>query len=345
MTGIQFAAAVGDQENHKKYTSGNSDHAARLQKKSQTNKLTKMKRNSNKNTNPAISAPILSLTIEGVEKQFGAFRGIQPHEHTSNNFQVESAQRNAWCDLREALVKLEIKKLSSGASLNPTKQRLCELEGELEEIAAMRKLGTIYDSIARAANELGAVTFLAKPHFDRLSEMKEKAGAMKARLENFQSRDIRDEYSVLETQKNEVRWLRELFENGRWRTRNLDDRDEALKNEMRQMSGLGRYVGEPTREAAELRIVSLEKDIADTEARMDTQLTSDEMSEMPRLVKDIEDIDTAILEEFRYSHFAISTAQFQERKFSELLEAARISAEGVVETYQVTREMTALQVA
>lgn len=304
-----------------------------------------MKNNKVKKTVTTIEALIISLTIEGVNQHLSAYNQTAPHEHTDRNFQVDAARRNAWCDLREATVNLEIKKLGAGSPDKSTKQRQCELAGELEEITAMRKLGNIFDSIDLAAAELCAASCQAKPYSDRLAEMNEKADAMKARLADFQARDIRDELGILESQQNEVRWVRDLFENGRWRTTAMDYRDDYFQDELREMHAQGRYIGELTKEAAELRIESLEQAIAATMAKGETQLTSDEMSAMPQLTQDIANLDAAILEETRYAHFAIATAQFQERRFSKLLEAARISAEGVVEAYQVTREMAALQVA
>ncbi len=287
----------------------------------------------------------VALSIEGVNQEINAYRGVPSHELSSKGFHVESARRNSACDLREAKVKLELAKLRGGRPAAPSNELESDLAGELEEIAALRKLGTIFESIASAADELRAVACQARPFSERLAEMTGRSEAMKSRLADFRARDVRQEMEGYESKLNELNWTRDLLENGKWRSRGGDAAMQVFEQEISDLQANDRYTGELTKEGALSHAANLEKWLKEMDERCEGQLTPDEMSGLPGLVLDIEKLDAAILEETRYSHFAITTARFQEERFGQLLEAARISAESVVESYQITRETTALQMA
>ncbi|NQX01362.1 hypothetical protein HQ447_11950 [bacterium] len=290
-------------------------------------------------------SPTIALSIEGVNQELDAFRGVPSHELGTKGFHVESARRSAECVLREARVKLELAKLRGGQPSASSKKLEADLSVELEEISAQRKLGRIFESIALAADELRAVACQARPFSERLAELTGRSEALKSRLEDMIARDVRQEMENYESQSNELGWTRDLFENGKWRTRGGDAATAVFEEELSDLQRIGRYTGELTKNGALSRITELEKWLEGMDARCEVQLTPNEMSEMPGLVLEIETLDAAILEETRYSHFALTSARFQEERFGQVLEAARISAEGVVETYQITREMIALQVA
>ena len=285
------------------------------------------------------------MSIEGVNQELGAYHGIPAHELSSKSFHVDSARRTAACDLREATAKLELAKLRGGQPSASSKQRESDLGGELEEIAALRKLGTIFESIARAADELGAVACQAKPYSDRLAEMNAQAETMKARLADCRARDVREELEGYEPLVDELRWTRGLLDEGKWRTRGGDAREAIFNEELSTLLNLGRYTGEMTMDGAERQVLLLEQRIATMDARRENELTPTEMAELPQLVREIAALDAAILEEARYSYFAIASARFHEARFGQLLEAASISAESVVKSYEITRELIALQVA
>lgn len=299
----------------------------------------------NSKKSPEDQSPSIAISIEGVNQELDAFRGVPSHELGSKNFHVDSARRNAACDLREARVTLALTKLRSGKPSGTVTKDEADLTGELEEIATLRKLGTVFESVARAASELGEVASQAKPHFDRLNELTTQADAMKTKLAGYQARDVRQEMSDTASFEDEKRWVSDFLEGGNWRRTALDFRDAAFEQELLQLSQSGRYTGEITREGAEARLVEITRALETLNERVQHALDANEMQEVRELPEKILILDRLILEETRYSHFAINSTRFREGQFSQLLEAAKISAESAVESYQINRERIALQVA
>jgi hypothetical protein len=264
---------------------------------------------------------LIPLTLAGVHQRLSVYADLQPHQHTATGFHTVAARRQAWCDLKEAKANLALGQPSA----------------ELQEVAAQRKLGSIFDALAGASTELASAAAMAGPYLDRINTWQAAADELKARLADLQARDVSKEFETFETRGNEYRWLNDLFDNGAWRRTNLDNREAAMIQELTDMQNKGRYSGEEiSKEAAERRILELEASIAATAERFKTDLTAEEYPELNELPARIQKLEDLIQDERRFGNAVIESFWFQGRRFEDQLAAARIAAENALYIYQLT---------
>lgn len=300
-----------------------------------------MKSTKKKTTGASIPSFIIPLTLEAVKQHLQPYREAAPHELSANGARIEAAKRNAWCDLSEAKAKLELKKLGGDSG----SQRQIELEVQLSEIDVQRRIGRIFESIACEAENLASAACQAKPYSDRLAVMETEKQALTERLADLRVRDIREELANYETLQNEINWATQVLDSGKWRRGSLDNREQALEEELGEMQAEGKYRGDISLEGVHARIEEVQAMLAKTDARFENRLDEREFVEIRELPERIAEIDAAIQEETRYAHLAIESARFQEKRFNELLEAARITTGMMVEFHEITRETAALKTA
>jgi hypothetical protein len=282
----------------------------------------------------------VSITsMDELQNRIVSFTGNDPQapRQETKNHPVETARRLAHFDLKEATAKLELRKVLGNSDLSPDSRNKIRqsLIDDIDCVRACRKLAVIADDLAGEARKRDKHALKAAAAQGKLADMKAQASALESTLADLRARDMRREALLLMTLPDEYQWTQKVLSDGMWKTHCMDFREEALAQELQDMKDQGIYQGETTKEGAEIRLAEIDAQYAALEERQKHALSEGEIRSMSALESQLAEINAAIALESPRVEAITAAARAKEEKFRVLMDAARISAAGVVEVYQI----------
>lgn len=253
---------------------------------------------------------------------------------------METAKRNAECDLGEANARLHLLKLEGNrngaddASLVKSVLRI-----QLESIQVIRKLGGILDGLLEEKEKLAMILAPAAAAEAGLADLKASAGRLETRIAELRARDLRANDGDLGRLKDELSFATRVHDGGRWRSSSRDSWDEELGQELVGLIQEEKYRGEPTKEGLEARIAELPALIQEWEGRWENDLDERERTELRAAEAEVDQINAEILKRTPGVEELAARARAADERFDALNDAAIIAVDSALAVYGIRREM------
>ena len=287
---------------------------------------------------------IFPITMGEVNSRLSAFKGNPPEALSQAHGKVDSARREAVCEIKAARIKLDIRKLDFETTLaaEAKGKLVLALSVEMEGIHACRKIGKIFDELHPVAEILEEAVCAAKAS----AATAEGVAALERRITELQARmSVEINHAKIGRLGNNLRSLVEVVMHGKWKEVPTSDQVNMLQIELTRLASSGLYTGEATKAAAKERISEIEQELELLREAENNQLNDDEHTELREALGRIPKMRAELLEEESVTGMNSATARAAQEKFTKQFEAALISAEGIVAVYQINCERLALGLA
>lgn len=279
------------------------------------------------------------ITPESINCKLTQFKQASPLEiiEWDKSIPLKTARLHSWCDITEATANLELSNLDFNNSLSSesTHKLRISLEEEIENVKAIRQLNTIFVNLNTAASVWARAALKAAEATAVLKEFTDRRTALDAELSPLLARDVDGELAGIETIHDEIRWLSLVLKEGHWKQVSLDFRAAHLAEELQQLISNNRYEGEPTKDAAEARILELETKIALIDERETNNLSHSERRRLKIIQSEITDVTGHIARETEASEMLSAVASEHKSIYDEALEIAEISGSSINDVYQI----------
>lgn len=254
---------------------------------------------------------------------------------------METATRNAKCDVDEANAELELQQLEHIPDMSADDKRKIKrlLFLSLESISTIRKLGNVLDGLHVHKDELDKALAPAIQAEKAMEELRAAAATLETKITAMRARDIRGQEGELGILEDQLRWAGEVYHCGEWRKAMLDYKADALAEELERMSENGRYKGEFTEAGLEARYEELQPLIEECEKRWENSLSPSEMNELAEAEAELEKINEEMRNQAPNFEELSRMAQVAEEVFTAHYDATLITFNSVLEVHRIHYEM------